>query len=353
MLVIKPFTFSNGTVADAIEVNAVVDVLYNLVNGNLDSANLANNAVGTNEIANAAVTFAKLNTDVTSRFVPVGTIIPFWDFDGDMTFSSTYWKYCNGQNYDFGGAIGVQALPDLSNRYIVGYGTEGGGDNGTAAWAPSAVGNANHQISLAHAHTVASHTHNVNIGSFSSSSDGSHTHTVASHTHSISSSGTTDSGGSHSHTVSSHTHTSGSLRFENMIIDTDGLGFRDLYMFDSGGTQTFINNSSGSAGTAMVTTGGTGSLAADGTFYTGAGSGATGSASPSTDSKGSHTHTFSSSGTSGSAAPATDSQGAHTHTIDPPDTASTAASPATDSQLSATQSIQPRSLPVRYLMRVL
>lgn len=40
-LVVKPFIFVNGTVADANEVNADFDTLYNLVNGALDEDNLA------------------------------------------------------------------------------------------------------------------------------------------------------------------------------------------------------------------------------------------------------------------------------------------------------------------------
>lgn len=39
-IAIKPFTFSNGTIADGIEVNTNFDVLYALINGGLDSANI-------------------------------------------------------------------------------------------------------------------------------------------------------------------------------------------------------------------------------------------------------------------------------------------------------------------------
>lgn len=39
-LVVKPFTFVNGTIADATEVNPDFDTLYTLVNGNIDSANI-------------------------------------------------------------------------------------------------------------------------------------------------------------------------------------------------------------------------------------------------------------------------------------------------------------------------
>jgi hypothetical protein len=52
-----------------------------------------------------------------------------------------------------------RTLPDLSGRYLVGFGTDGGGDVDTAAWATAAVGNASHQINISHTHTGPSHNH--------------------------------------------------------------------------------------------------------------------------------------------------------------------------------------------------
>jgi hypothetical protein len=61
-IVVKPFTFvaGVGNKIRAAEMNSNLDTLYNLVNGNLDAANLAANAVNTSEIADDAVTPAKL-----------------------------------------------------------------------------------------------------------------------------------------------------------------------------------------------------------------------------------------------------------------------------------------------------
>lgn len=84
-------------------------------------------------------------------YVPVGTIFAFYDFNGALTFNTNRFAYCNGQIKNVG-IIGPQTLPDLSNRYLVGFGTEGGADVGAAAWATAAVGNANHQIDLSHNH---------------------------------------------------------------------------------------------------------------------------------------------------------------------------------------------------------
>lgn len=60
-IVVKPFTFSNGTVADALEVNSDFDTLYNLVNGNLDTDNLSANSVDTSELVADSVDFTKID----------------------------------------------------------------------------------------------------------------------------------------------------------------------------------------------------------------------------------------------------------------------------------------------------
>lgn len=61
-VVVKPFTFvaGVGNKIKAAEVNSNFDTLYNLVNGNLDAANLAALSVGTSELIDDAVTPAKI-----------------------------------------------------------------------------------------------------------------------------------------------------------------------------------------------------------------------------------------------------------------------------------------------------
>lgn len=201
-IILKPFTFIPGTVIRSAQVNNDFDVIYSDYNGNIDNANIA---------AGAAIAFSKLaslasanilvgnvfgvptsvamsgdatisNTGAvtigsSSPFlVPIGTIIPFYDFAGALTFSATNWAYCIGQAIAVG-TIGVQTLPDLSNRYVVGFGTEGGGDNGSAPFLTPAIGNASHQTNLQHSHIVNSHSH---------LNPGTHTHTSASHSHAVS-----------------------------------------------------------------------------------------------------------------------------------------------------------------------
>jgi len=93
--------------------------------------------------------------------VPIGSIIPFYDFDGALTFDTDAWTYCDGSTDTVGGSS--RTLPDLSGRYLVGFGTpNGGGDLDSATWATAAVGRTSHtSASIAHTHTGPSHTHTV------------------------------------------------------------------------------------------------------------------------------------------------------------------------------------------------
>ena len=64
MGLISPQQISDGTTIDAADVNTPINTIANEFNGNIDSDNLAANAVGTSEIADGAVTYAKLETPV-------------------------------------------------------------------------------------------------------------------------------------------------------------------------------------------------------------------------------------------------------------------------------------------------
>lgn len=236
--VTKPNTFVSGTVASAAEVNANFDTLYTLVNGNIDNANvkgsagivfskldsatvagvdatqtltnktltspsittptisspvLSGTATGTYTLGGtptitspdinggtfdgvvggttpAAGTFTTLTADniVVPSLPPIGTIIPFYDFNAALTFDATYWAYCDGSTKTIAGSS--YTLPDLSNRYLVGFGTEAGGDIDTEAWATAAVGNASHQVDISHTHgagTLQFTVAHFNIGNLS------------------------------------------------------------------------------------------------------------------------------------------------------------------------------------------
>jgi len=223
---------------------------------------------------------------------PIGSIIPFYDFDGGLTFDSNYWAYCDGSSKTVGD-IGAQTLPDLSNRYLVGFGTEGGGDIDSAAWATVAVGNASHQINLQHSHTVDNHTHDVDIGSFASGAGTAHSHTV------------------------------GTLQFTTANYTYNGATDSHLLMYDSNGSASNMINSL-QASNSNLNLGYICQFAKTYSFtaYTKDGTGSVASES------------------------------SHTHSVNPPNTTSAGATPGTDNQLSSPQSIQPRSIRVRFIMRI-
>lgn len=175
----------NGTTADANDVMDNFDEIYdNITEVNVASANktgsgkfvlqtspvLAGTVTGTYTLG-GTVTFGT----TTPQLVPIGSIIPFYDFNAALTFNTTYWAYCNGQSIAVG-SIGSQTLPDLSGRYLVGFGTDGGGNNGSAAWATATVGNAGNTVNIAHTHSVPAHYHGK--GDLNITSSGSHSHTL-------------------------------------------------------------------------------------------------------------------------------------------------------------------------------
>jgi len=146
---IKPLTLLNGTVADANEVEAIFLPLYtDIAPINVDVPN----KLGTGRFV--------LESALTDAVTPVGGILPFYDFNGVAVFDPTIWNYCDGSVINSPGSpIDGQTLPDLSGRYIVGFGTIGGGDIDTAPFATAPVGIANSQLNVQHVHTVNNHTH--------------------------------------------------------------------------------------------------------------------------------------------------------------------------------------------------
>lgn len=201
-------------------------------------------------------------------------IIPFYDFNGQLTFDATKYAYCAGQAVAVG-TLGVQTLPDLSASYLVGFGTPGGGDVGTAAWATPPVGNLNNTANLQHSHVV-------------------NPVTIAGHTHTISSDGDHDHGG-----------------ITNQIsLNTPSAAGYDYKIKDNGGWKIAI--------------------ADDVSIDVGAGF---------DGGEGSHDHNI-------------DTDGAHTHTGATGSTGLTSNAGTTDNQLSTTQDIRPRSVRVRWIMRI-
>lgn len=86
--------------------------------------------------------------------VPIGSVIAWNDFNGLLTLDANF-RYCDGTVINAPGSpIDGQTTDDLSGAYIVGYGTLGSGDIGTAPYDSIPTGNPNHQIAINHTHTI-------------------------------------------------------------------------------------------------------------------------------------------------------------------------------------------------------
>lgn len=164
-----------GTVVDADWLNAVQETLLDPI----EEAGLT----PTKGTPYDQLTDAILILSSAAAMPPIGTILAFDDFGGLLTFDTDYWAYCNGQTVTVQG-IGSQTLKDLSGRYLVGYGTDGTQDLGSATYTTSPVGNAGHTVNSAHTHTMGTHKHTMGTHSHTFSS--SHTHGAGSYVAEIS-----------------------------------------------------------------------------------------------------------------------------------------------------------------------
>ena len=282
---ILPYNYVNGTIADANEVNANEREVRDKYNSSL-SGTVGHTHSGVDGDW-TKITSSGIDSANFKELVPLGSIIPIYDFNGLLTFDTAYWAYCNGQTKTITG-IGPQVLPDLSNRYIVGFGTEGGADIGSAAWSTAIVGNASHQVNLQHAHTVNAHNHDLN---------------------------------NHVHNVPAHYHGKGTL-----AIGASGSHAHSFVWFwnnanSGGGSSSAAANAD--PGTDVNSTTATATHSHPNADFTGSVGNTAGSNGDSAFSSGVPTNNFSGS-----------------------------SSPNTNSQLSATQSIQPRSVRVRFIMRI-
>lgn len=159
-IIVKPYTAFPGDIIRSSNYNSNFDTIYNDYNGNITNANIS---------PTAGIHYGKLvpmSGDATitdlgvitilggggTTIVPIGTILPWYDF-GLLTFDATKYHYCDGSTVTVSG-IGVQTLPDLSGRYLVGFGTDGGGNIGTAPFSATPVGNAGNTINLQHTHIM-------------------------------------------------------------------------------------------------------------------------------------------------------------------------------------------------------
>ena len=164
-MAIKPLTLINGTTADANDVEAIFAPLYSdIAPINVQVAN----KLGTGRFV--------LESALNDATIPVGFTLGFSDYGGLVSFDTNFWRYLDGSVLNAPGSpIDGVTLQDGSGRCIVGFGTDGGGDIGVAAWNAAQIGNVGNIVSLSHTHTVNSHTHTI-----------THTHEGGSHTLTIS-----------------------------------------------------------------------------------------------------------------------------------------------------------------------
>lgn len=284
---------------------------------------------------------------------PIGSVFAWDDYNGALTFNTTYYEYCDGT------AVSSASSPlfgllkrDLSNRYIVGYGTEGGADIGTAAYDIAALGNVSHQVNIAHAHstdiahghadtlaisTNIAHGHSDTLG-FTYEKDHGHSDTLA------------FSGPSHTHTGPSHSH--GATGIYGDITLTGG-NYIYARLSSASGSWNSTNRATVSGWTTdssvvdygiecngNTSSSGTGATGASGTGSCGKSGGVTAYSGPWLNCPKSGSVT---------SLGVTNVAGTKTGSV----TALGATSVASNSQLSATQSIQPRSMKLRYIIRVL
>jgi hypothetical protein len=75
-VIVRAYSEVDGQIAEASSVNKVIDDLYTLQDGNINSANIANSGVGTGNIADSAVDSTKINDGgVTLSKLNPGAII--------------------------------------------------------------------------------------------------------------------------------------------------------------------------------------------------------------------------------------------------------------------------------------
>lgn len=86
--------------------------------------------------------------------LPIGAVIGFMDFGGVLTYNTARLCPIDGRTISDGASpINTVQIPDASNRMLLGYGTEAGGDIGSASFSITPVGIAGHVININHSHS--------------------------------------------------------------------------------------------------------------------------------------------------------------------------------------------------------
>lgn len=119
----KPYTFSPGGVIYSAEINAVLDTVYEAINGNIDDANIK---------GAAGIAYSKIDFAGSNPFIPSGIILSYGG-----AVAPTGWLLCQGQavsrttytnlfavlgeSYGAGDGSTTFNLPNLKGKIAVGY----------------------------------------------------------------------------------------------------------------------------------------------------------------------------------------------------------------------------------------
>lgn len=157
--IINGATPINGTTSNAFTINTDGNsATLSTVNLTADRVFLLPDESGTLALFSDIVT-------AVNTYVPIGSYLFFDDFNGTLSFpDSDIWHLCDGSTIsDPDSPLDGLTPTDMSGRYLVGFGTDGGADIGDPG-AMALVGNVDHQINIQHSHTVNSHNHNMDHG---------------------------------------------------------------------------------------------------------------------------------------------------------------------------------------------
>jgi hypothetical protein len=159
----------NGEIGTSATINSNFAIIKSAYNTH-DSAITGVHDIGSETIA----TNVYLQT-LFDLFYPVGTVLDVWRPSAlifGTSIDEDIFAIMDGSIIsDVGGFFDTVALPDMTNRYFIGAGTEEGENNLSSALSMEVpVGTALHLISISHLNTFPDHTHE-------------HRHTGSTHTH--------------------------------------------------------------------------------------------------------------------------------------------------------------------------
>lgn len=215
-----PYSFTNGTTANAAEVNSNFAAVKNFVESQAVQVD-----------GSVKATLASLATEIVNRLVPVGTIVAYGGASAPAG-----WLLCDGTAIPGGNpnlvAIVGGNTPNLKGRTLVGRDAAAAPFNGALL---STLGSATSVASHSHG-AVSSHTHTVDV-----LVGGGHTHdfTTSSNNHNHTNAVESVTSGTHGHGTSG---TAGSTTGNNTE-GSDGTGFTSHD--HTGTTDEFANHDHG------------------------------------------------------------------------------------------------------------